>query len=138
MNRTNKLAQHTRNTPVRAALLAILAASKSPLTSQEMLRTLGQRHLKINKTTVYRQLEMLQKNKLVESVHFTDRVKRFELVHEHGHHHHLVCSRCRCIQDITFETDLTSQEKQIWRDHKFKVEQHILEFFGLCKACQKK
>ncbi len=127
-----------RITPIRIALVEILSKSKVPRTPQELLAELDKNGFKANKTTVYRQLGTLQRFSIVHEVHFADRTKRYELVGESGHHHHLVCLQCQRIEDVSFPTDLEKQEKAIWEKNKFKILQHSLEFFGTCKACQMK
>ncbi len=125
-----------RITPIRMALVEILSKSHKPLTPQELLRALTKQGLGANKTTVYRQLGTLERYNIIHEVHFTDRTKRYELINESGHHHHLVCLECQRIEDVAFPTDLEQQEKTIWKKNKFKVLQHSLEFFGLCQSCQ--
>lgn len=127
-----------RITPIRIALIKILASSKIPQTPQELLTELNKKDFDANKTTVYRQLETLQNFGIVREVHFTDRTGRFELADENDHHHHLVCVQCQRIEDISFPTDLDKQEKTIWRKNKFKVLHHSLEFFGTCRVCRLK
>ncbi len=124
-----------RITPIRTALIEILTKSKAPRTPQELLVELNKKGFKANKTTVYRQLESLQQFAIVHEVQLADRSKRYELVSENGHHHHLVCLKCKRIEDVEFPTDLEAQEKAIWKKNKFKVLQHSLEFFGICGRC---
>lgn len=124
-----------RMTPIRMELIAILSASKEPRTPQELGAALSKKGFAANKTTVYRQLELLERYGIVQRVQFADRTKRYELVSESGHHHHLVCVRCGRIEDVSFPTDLEQQEKLIWKQNRFRVLQHSLEFFGLCKRC---
>jgi len=128
---------NTRTTPVRTAILDILSKIKKPLTTQEILLALGKKDITANKTTVYRQLETLQKNHLVNEVHFNDRNTRYEINEKNSHHHHLVCIKCKKIEDISLPEDLHNQEKIVWKKNNFKVLQHYLEFFGLCKNCHK-
>lgn len=130
-------ARGERITPIRTALIEILSVSLKPCTPQELLFALAQKGFSADKSTVYRQLETLKEFSIVEEVNFTDRIKRYELMDENGHHHHLVCLQCQRIEDVSFPTDLEQQEKMILKEHKFKVLQHSLEFFGICRKCQK-
>jgi len=125
-----------RITPIRMELISILSNTNEPLSPQELLIALQKNGFRANKTTVYRQLEVLERYSIVQSVQFADRTKRYELVSESGHHHHLVCVRCQRIEDVSFATDLQQQEKIIWKQNQFTVLQHSLEFFGVCKHCQ--
>jgi Fur family ferric uptake transcriptional regulator len=126
-----------RVTPIRTNLLKILAKIKKPLTTQELLSALETKGLKANKTTIYRQLESLKESNVVNEVHFNDRNIRYELNHKETHHHHLVCIKCKKVEDITLPEDLHHQEQMVLEKNNFKVLQHFLEFFGLCKKCQK-
>ncbi len=126
-----------RTTPIRTTLLKILSKIKKPLTTQELLAALETNGLKANKTTIYRQLESLKENKIINEVHFNDRSVRYELNKLEAHHHHLVCMKCKKVEDVTLPEDLHHQEKMVFEKNNFKVLQHFLEFFGLCKNCQK-
>ena len=127
-----------RITPIRTALIEILGKSRAPHSPQELLAALSRAGFKANKTTVYRQLEVLQRYALVHEVRLADRTARYELAGDNGHHHHLVCLHCGRIEDVSFPTDLQQQEQAIGKRHKFKVLRHALEFFGICQACRGK
>jgi hypothetical protein len=62
-------------------------------------------------------------------------LKRYELLQE-GHHHHVICSKCRKVQDVVLKVDLDAEEHKIQKDTGFKIQSHSLEFFGLCTDCQ--
>ena len=126
-----------RITPIRVALIDILSKTQSPSTPQELLKKLAKKKFKINKTTIYRQLEALQRVQLIQKVNFTDRTKRYEMVSEKKHHHHMVCLQCKRIEDVVLPDNLEQHEKTIWGENKFKVTQHSLEFFGICQTCLK-
>lgn len=124
-----------RITPIRRALLESFCNFPKPQTPQELLAYLEKKGLMANKTTVYRQLEILIQTGLIQEVNFSDRSKRYELSSK-DHHHHLVCQNCKKVEDVHLDNDLDKQEKKIWQKNHFKVLQHSLEFFGLCKRCQ--
>lgn len=125
-----------RITPIRRALLYLFLEYDRPLTVPEILSALNKKDINANKTTVYRQLETLERYTLVHEILFTDNVARYELSTPDDHHHHLVCLRCKNIEDLSLPNDTARQEKAIWRKNGFKVLRHSLEFFGLCRKCQ--
>lgn len=130
--------QGRRLTPVLHELVQIFLRNKSPLTSIEILQQLQIAGQKVNKTTVYRQLELLRFSGIIQEVMFSDRKGRYELLFgDHGHHHHLICLNCGKIIDLDLKENISSQQKIIWQKKKFKVARHSLEFFGLCQNCQK-
>ena len=90
--------------------------------------------LKVNKTTVYRNLNtLLVENKITE-LDFGEGKKRYEL--NKKHHHHLVCNQCKKIECFEITQDLRQQEAEITKNTEFKITSHVLEFFGVCKGCQ--
>jgi len=127
-----------RITPIRSALINILSKNLEPLSPQEILKKINRLGLTANKTTIYRQLESLTRDRLVNEIHLNDRTSRYELAGTKNHHHHLVCLKCKKIEDVTIPNDLKNQEKTVWEKNKFKILQHYLEFFGYCKVCQRK
>ena len=124
-----------RITPIRRALLENFCHYLKPQTPQELLTYLEKKGLMANKTTVYRQLEIMVQIGVIQEINFSDRSKRYELSSK-DHHHHLVCQNCKKIEDINLDNDLDKQEKKIWKKNHFRVLQHSLEFFGLCSKCQ--
>ncbi len=65
-----------------------------------------------------------------------DGKKRYEVLGEHEHHHHMICTTCRAIRCVEMANDLDTLEAEIFTKFKFKVESHTLEFFGVCQKCQ--
>lgn len=126
-----------RRTPIRGALLTALAENKAPLSVLQLQGLLTKKHPSIHKTTVYRELEVLTKEKIVRGVNFTDAVKRYEVMPV-NHHHHLVCLVCGNIEDMELRKDLDRIEKRIMKSRKFNVTRHSLEFYGICNSCSKK
>ena len=124
-----------RITKVRRAILEIFAAHAHPLSALELIATLKERDLPVNKTTVYRELDFLLENKVISELDLLDGMKRYELLHAGHHHHHIVCTRCKKIQCIEMNNDLDDLERSIQRRYRFKVSAHVLEFFGICSVC---
>jgi len=99
----------------------------------------------IGLTTVYRTLELLVQMGLVSKFDFGDKRARYELSEGPGtqkHHHHLVCTSCGRIIDYTDFIDdeielLEKTEKALSEKYNFKITNHIIQFYGLCEACQK-
>jgi Fur family transcriptional regulator, ferric uptake regulator len=85
-------------------------------------------------TTVYRALESLVTQGLVQSVELGDGEKRYELIEPGEHHHHLICSKCK--ESVHLDQCLIKDlDSLIKTKHGFNVTSHILEIFGTCKKC---
>ncbi len=127
-----------RITAVRRAILDILSNQKQPLSAKEILLRLKKKKMPVNKTTIYRQLSLLEFYEIARPIRFADRTVRYEIASPGDHHHHLVCTRCHQTENASFAEDLERQIKIIRQKNQFEVSQHALEFFGLCRNCQKK
>lgn len=125
-----------RLTRTRRSLVMVFLERAAPLAAAHILRDLAKQSVKVNKTTVYRELERLEGLGLLRSVQLGDRKKYYELAGAE-HHHHLVCLACERVQDVDInEQDLVRQEKQCEEEKRFKIVRHALEFFGVCQECQ--
>ena len=124
-----------RETETRRVLLSILHDSSGPLAAPEIVARCHQAGRKANKTTIYRDLTLLEEAGVIHRVIVSDRKQYFELA-EREHHHHLVCLGCDAVEDVLLdEVALVRQEARLAKERGFSVSRHSLEFFGLCKAC---
>ncbi|MEK7528370.1 MAG: transcriptional repressor, partial [Patescibacteria group bacterium] len=73
-----------RITAVRRALLDFFAKNGRPASAPEILSHLENNRLRVNKTTVYRELLFLKKNGIVTEIQFRDGMMRYELAQKDG------------------------------------------------------
>ena len=118
----------------RNFILSLLKKSKQPLSVFDLQKEFEAKKFSVNKTTIYRELDFLKEQKIIEEFLLDDGVKRYEILSKH--HHHAVCVKCRKIDCVELEQELKSQERQIEKNNKFKIISHSLEFYGLCPKCQ--
>jgi Fe2+ or Zn2+ uptake regulation protein len=50
------------------------------------------------------------------------------------HHHHAVCTECGKVDDVPCAS-VARFEAALSRELRFKLTQHRLEFFGVCRSC---
>jgi Fur family ferric uptake transcriptional regulator len=123
-----------RKTRLSILLLKTLLNSAEPLSAENLIEIAAKNKLKVNKTSVYRQLLTMKNEQIIREVRLDENKKRYEIFPE-NHHHHFVCVNCRRIEDVEAEKDLVNLERKITQERNFKVENHSLEFFGLCANC---
>ncbi len=128
-----KLRGH-KSTKIRQALVEILFNADSPLSTTDLLKILSKKGLEPNKSTVYREVDFLQGQKILQEVDFGEGRKRYEIAG--SHHHHIICINCQKVVDIPMEKDLDMKEMQIMKKLDFKPIGHSLEFFGVCHNCR--
>ncbi len=127
--------QGFRMTPVRKALIDILCTTTLPLSIQELLEVLGARVRQVNKTTAYREVEFLMTQGFIQEVQLGDRA-RYELV---GHHHHLLCQRCRtvqCVEAPELEQALLTWQEQAGPVYGFSDIAPSITLTGVCNDCR--
>jgi Fur family ferric uptake transcriptional regulator len=120
-------------TPARLAITEVLETNPEHLSHDEILEEGKKLYARLSRATVYRTLELLVELRLVRPIYLNEPTQRF--VSAAGGHHHLVCSSC----GQTFEFDhCTVQQlaQELAERFSFQIQNHLLEFQGLCKGCQ--
>ncbi len=121
-------------TKARKALVELLDVSQKPLSAMDLVAVLFERGLKVNKTTVYRELKFLVEQGLICEIDLGEGNKRYEAVPT-SHHHHIVCQQCNAVTCLDMEDELHLMEQQITDRTGFVIAGHDLKFFGLCPTC---
>lgn len=124
-----------RSSVTRDAVISIFQSSNKPLSVPEILELMKEKDIKVNKTTVYREIEKLQNHSILKEVYLGADKLRYELGNTE-HHHHVVCINCDRVDDVPIDKDVESHERKIEQKLNYKVLNHSLEFFGVCKSCQ--
>jgi Fe2+ or Zn2+ uptake regulation protein len=126
-----------RSSNVREAILTILKQNIGPITISVLTIGLEKLGLKPNKTSIYREMDILLKEQVIEEFDLGEGKKRYELKPVKGHHHHLICSNCGKVECLEMDSDLEKLTKQIEHNTNYKISKHNLDFEGLCPRCQK-
>jgi Fe2+ or Zn2+ uptake regulation protein len=124
-----------RLTAPRKAVARVMAEADGWLRPEAVLDQARRFHPSVSLVTVYRTLALLEGLGHVRRVHQEDGCHGFaSSARPHGHH--LVCRQCQ--QVIEFDgCDLSDLEHRVARRTGFQVEDHVLEFVGLCPRCRK-
>jgi len=105
------------------------------LTAEEIINYVRGKFPRINKSTIYRTLELLEKNGCVLKSASTDQTIYHHA--EEGHHHHLVCSMCG--KTVDCEEDIFVPVERLLADkHGFKIDFKHVVMSGCCKECRSK
>ncbi len=122
-------------TPQRRLIIDIIHDAEAHLTAEGIITHVQRKMPGVNKSTIYRTLELLEQTGCVFKSESGD---HFIYHHaEEGHHHHLVCRKCGktvdCDEPLFFPIEKSLAEK-----YGFRVSfKHVL-ISGLCEACQNK
>ena len=123
-----------RSTRQKRALAAVLDASDTFRSAQELHSELRGRGETVGLTTVYNQLRALADSGEVDVLRSTDGESLYRRCATGDHHHHLVCRHC----GRTVEVEGPEVEKwatQVADRHGFVQVSHTVEVFGTCADC---
>jgi Fur family ferric uptake transcriptional regulator len=118
-------------TKQREEILEAIYNSKSHISSEELYHSL--QNPKIGIATVYRTLSLLESENFVTTF-INSGVKQYELTKEH--HDHIICNKCGKIEEF-LNPEIEMLQEKIASSFGFKITDHSLQMFGICKECQK-
>ncbi len=119
-------------TPQRRLIAEAIHDIPAHLSADEIITYVQGKMPGVNKSTVYRTLELLEENGCVFKSHMGDSVVYHHA--EEGHHHHLVCRKCGKTVDCD-EDLLASAERSVAERYGFQVELKHVVITGLCQSC---
>lgn len=114
-------------------VLSTLERAGGFASAQEVYRLMQREGESIGLTTVYRSLQSLVNEKIVDVLRREDGEAIYRLCGEE-HHHHLVCKSC----GVTVEIEggaIEKWAKKVAEDHGFRDVGHTAEIFGICEKC---
>ena len=122
-------------TPSRLGVITLLRQSKKPLSPQAVIEHMGSA---MDQATVYRILKTLKKIGMIRQIDFRHNHPHYELADQKDHHH-LICLSCGLSEEIT-GCEVGSMKQSVLRQAKkfSTIQEHALEFYGLCKDCMKR
>jgi len=120
----------------RQAVIRVLTSSSDYLTPIDIYDKVREGHPRVGLVTVYRTLEVLNRLGLICELHAGDNGRGYT-IGTAEHHHHLICNKCH--QVVAFaHCDLEEIQQGLVDETGFRIDDHLLEFTGLCPACQVK
>jgi Fur family ferric uptake transcriptional regulator len=123
-------AGHTRS---QERILNLLKNLNRAISAQDIYVELRNGSQSIGLATVYRALEALKLEGVVQVRTLASGESLYSSVQQDKHH--LTCLQCGKSIPIN-ECPVHELETQLHQSHKFKIFYHTLEFFGLCNRCQ--
>lgn len=111
----------------------LLKSLNRAISAQDIYVELRNRNQNVGLATVYRALEALKLEGVVQVRTLASGESLYSSVQQDKHH--LTCLQCGKSIPI-HQCPVHELETQLHQSHKFKIFYHTLEFFGLCKQCQ--
>ena len=127
-------AQGYRRTAPREAVVRVLAESDRALEAMEIFQQARTYYRRLGLVTVYRTLDKLAEVGLIQRVHRPNGCGAYVAARE-GHVHLVICLRCGRV-DYFAGDDIGPLMDRVAHESGFVVQDHWLQFFGLCRQCQ--
>jgi len=121
----------------RLIIIEELLVYRKPITVELLIRKVSN---KVATSTLYRVLNDLKRNGILEEFATPENDTVVELsLNEHDHHHHVFCTKCGEVEDVTLSKDIEKQLgaeiSNIQKTSKYLIKEHTLELIGLCSNC---
>ncbi len=123
-----------RLTPQREMILAIIGESQTHLTAKAILQRVRARYPHINKSAIYRTLDLLTRLGLVNPTDLGHGQIEYE-IRQRPFHHHLICHNCGKITRVD-ESLFASLDRKLRDEYGFAADLCHFAIFGLCAKCQ--
>ena len=120
----------------REIIIQTLYNSDEHLTPEALHQLIQKKHpeLKTGIATIYRTLSRLEESDIVTSLSFGAQGKKYELGAK-DHHDHMICTECGDITEFV-DDEIEKRQELIAREFGFKIKDHSMQMYGLCKNCQ--
>lgn len=124
-------------TKQRMRIAEVFFESPGHLSADDLLEKVRAIEPQVSLATVYRTMKLLTECDLATAHRFGDGQTRFEpsSAEEDEHHDHLICTRCDRIVEF-IDARIEALQEEVAHKHGFRVTEHRLELYGLCRACQ--
>lgn len=126
--------ENTRNTRQKQLILSLLKEADRPMSINEIHSHISHTLPKIAKSTIYRNIDNLLHQNLIDKYHFNDNEVFYRIREDEGEHKHFViCDKCKNVYDLPscpiHEIEHTMEKEGfIIRDHQIQIN-------GICRRC---
>jgi Fur family ferric uptake transcriptional regulator len=129
-------ARDQRYTRGRRVIVDSLTAAQGPVTLPELLAAAPS----LAQSSTYRNLAILEDAGVVRRLVHGGEHAHYELAEDLlGHHHHLICTHCGSVRDVTLgtrlERSLDAAFERVADDEGFRPERHAIDIYGACADC---
>jgi Fur family peroxide stress response transcriptional regulator len=122
-------------TSQRYAIYRALAGSTEHPSVEDLYSTVKEAYPTLSMNTVYNTLESLKEIGIASEISLWHDKARFDA--NQASHHHLVCLRCKKIEDL-YDDTLDRLALSPKAKHRYRITGHRVEFHGYCSDCKPK
>jgi len=120
-------------TPQRLAIVKILAKSEGHPSVEDIHARIKKDFPTMSLATVYRNIILIKSLDELLELGFPDGSNRYDGNRPYPHPH-IICVKCKKILDLDLDS-LDDMQHEIAEETDFKILNHRLDFFGICRNC---
>lgn len=125
-----------RNTKQKKLILSILKEADRPMSINEIYSQLVQQLPNIAKSTIYRNIDILLDQNLIDKYHLNDSEIFYRIKADRNEHKHFViCDDCKKVFDLP-TCPIHALENALGEEG-FIITEHQIQISGICKSCAK-
>ena len=129
-----KRGSEQRVTKQRLAVAAALKELDDFVSAQDLHRLLLDRGDKVSLATVYRILQSMADDELVDVLRAAEGESVYRRCRAEHHHHHLVCRNCGKAVEVEAPA-VETWAARMASENGYTAPTHTVEIYGLCPAC---
>ena len=127
--------RNLKMTPHRELILDTFLDHEGHRSVEDIYRNVKLQDPRIGYTTVYRTMKILMECGLARELDLADGITRYEHLFNHEHHDHMICMECGASIEF-FNPQIESLQDAASEALGFKVRDHKLQIYGVCRECQ--
>jgi Fur family ferric uptake transcriptional regulator len=112
----------------------ILNDAHEHYSTEEIYKKAKNLNYNIGIATIYRNMSFLEQIGVIHRLTLNDGSMRYQVNDSNKRHYHLVCEKCGNVIDMK-DNLIENLENQVYLQYGFKVTNHQIQIFGLCKKC---
>lgn len=123
-----------RNTKQKQLIMTILKEANRPISINEIYNIIVHHIPRIAKSTIYRNIDQLLSQNLIEKFYFNDNEVFYKFrTEQHEHTHFIICDDCKSIYNLPICP--IKEIKNSIEAEGFIIKDHQVQITGICKNC---
>ena len=124
-----------RLTESRRAVAQLVVDQDGHFSAADLVVQARARRLALGRATIFRTLDVMSDVGVVERIDLLNGEHAY-VACEQVHHHHVICARCARTTRVE-DCGIGAVAHEVARLTGYRIDEHRLELFGLCPACQR-
>ena len=118
----------------REEILEILKNNPIHPTAEQIYKIVVEKGLKISKSTVYRNINILSNQGIIQKISILNGIDRYDYIHKE--HQHVICQLCKEVFDFYHDFKIDDISESFKSQVKQEIDIQSLVIYGICEKCK--